>query len=107
MTTIAKKSRFYRYRQNNSGGFLLGPLVVFIEAFSAEEANALAPVKAGIYFEGGQDCSCCGSRWYEADEYEGESELDFSNLHHWEPFSCEVYYLDGRHEIIPMERNWF
>lgn len=54
---------FYRYRQNNSGGFFTEPaLYVFVEAGSAEEADDHAET-LGVYFGGLGDCECCGSRW--------------------------------------------
>lgn len=64
-------SKFYRFRQNNSGGVFdiddqrgIGP-IVFIEADNALEADDRAENK-GIYFDGvenEQDCECCGDRW--------------------------------------------
>lgn len=72
---------FYHFHQNNSGGFLVEPACeVFIEADTADEANAIA-LKNGLYFDGcskGMDCACCGDRWYEAFEgdcLENEEEL--------------------------------
>jgi hypothetical protein len=70
-------SEFYCYRQNNSGGHFhveesqgIDAYVV-IEADSPSEANSKAE-DIGIYFNGCEndmDCSCCGDRWYSADEY--------------------------------------
>jgi len=61
---------WYHFRQNNSGGgWDIDENVgqdVFIEAHDADEANARAD-EIGIYFDGvdsGQDCECCGDRWY-------------------------------------------
>ena len=72
---------FYHYHQNNSGGVLLEPACeVFIEAATAEEANAIAR-NNGLYFDGcakDMDCDCCGDRWYEVSDYdalENEEEL--------------------------------
>lgn len=65
---------FYEYRQNNSGGTFdmdLGEKV-YIQANSPEEANSIAE-NNGIYFDGvyyDRDCSCCGDRWYEADNHD-------------------------------------
>lgn len=60
---------FYTYIQNNSGGLFTNPSKYFIvEANSDNVANAIAEDN-GLYFNGcetGQDCSCCGDRWYEA-----------------------------------------
>lgn len=70
------KTKFYLFRQNNSGGSFRTDdklaINVFIEAHNAEEANLLAN-DIGIYFDGcdtGNDCSCCGDRWYPVEEDE-------------------------------------
>jgi hypothetical protein len=42
---------FYRYMQNNTGGFFVGPQELIVEASSPEEAEARA-VAAGVYFDG-------------------------------------------------------
>ena len=72
---------FYNFHQNNSGGVLTEPACeVFIEADTAEEANAIG-LENGIYFDGCSkdiDCDCCGDRWYRAyptDALENEEEL--------------------------------
>ena len=67
------KTKFYKYRQNNSGGHFhiededgIGPRV-WIEAVDASHADDLAR-SIGIYFNGvrdGMDCGCCGNRWSE------------------------------------------
>jgi hypothetical protein len=65
---------FYTFSQNNSGGSFdrtddLGDFVV-IEADSADDANERA-AEFGIYFDGvafGEDCKCCGDRWYPVSE---------------------------------------
>lgn len=64
--------KFYEFTQNNSGGsFITNDKVchrLFIEADSASEANSIAE-DLGVYFDGveyGDDCSCCGDRWYRA-----------------------------------------
>lgn len=65
---------FFTFHQNNSGGRWLGPAkFVIIEAENAKTANALAEVK-GLYFDGcetGEDCPCCGDRWYRVDGCDG------------------------------------
>jgi hypothetical protein len=59
---------FFTYAQNNSGGVFTGPaLYVIVEAHSAGGADLVAQSRAGVYFDGcenGNDCSCCGDRWY-------------------------------------------
>jgi len=63
---------FYLFRQNNSGGkFIRNDNVdqfVFIEADSLESANSIAET-VGIYFDGSNDCRCCGNRWSPFGEY--------------------------------------
>ena len=57
----------FTYHQNNSGGFFVGPKSVTIEAESAEDADRIAEEEGLVYFDGvenGQDCECCGDRWY-------------------------------------------
>jgi hypothetical protein len=62
--------KFYEYKQNNSGGsFVTNDKLchrLFIEADSISAANEKAR-SLGVYFDGcasGNDCSCCGDRWY-------------------------------------------
>lgn len=73
------KTKWWSYSQNNSGGSFhhdadagIGTHV-FIEAVDVVHANARAE-NIGLYFNGcdtGQDCSCCGDRWYRAYRDEG------------------------------------
>jgi hypothetical protein len=65
---------FFHFSQNNSGGSFdydgtRGISVnVIIEAADVDEANFRAE-QIGLYFDGvdeGNDCGCCGDRWYEA-----------------------------------------
>ena len=101
---------FYAYDQNNSGGgFIVNDDVtynVIIEADSADEANAKAE-DVGIYFDGcetGDDCPCCGDRWYAAWRDEGDAtpmiygkpveEHDEMWAKDNEPWA-HVYYKDG------------
>jgi len=55
----------YVYRQNNSGGVIMGPKWIIVQA--ENEKIALDKAKeAGLYLHGvslGADCSCCGDRW--------------------------------------------
>lgn len=82
------QTKFFAFRQNNSGGSFdhepsegIG-LTVWVEAVDAAHANARAEL-IGLYFNGcqdGRDCSCCGDRWYEA--YSGDSDIkDFPSLY--------------------------
>ena len=73
-------SKFYTFRQNNSGGSFdheaaqgIG-INVIIEAVDSDQANVRAR-SIGLYFNGcesGADCGCCGDRWYEASDYDSE-----------------------------------
>ena len=71
---------FYHFGQNNTGGsfdFDKDAGIThhtIIEAESAEDANARAE-SIGLYFDGcssGNDCPCCGDRWYKVDDADGE-----------------------------------
>lgn len=65
--------KYYTFDQNNSGGVFEGPHYVIIQAPSAQVANVLAE-DHGVYFDGcesGQDCDCCGDRWYRTNESNG------------------------------------
>lgn len=61
---------FYTFNQNNSGGSFdfddrgISHYVI-IEADGYAAANARAE-EIGLYFNGENDCSCCGNRWYGA-----------------------------------------
>lgn len=75
---MSKTIKLFCYRQNNSGGSFYEPAhKVYVEADSLDEAAEIAD-GVGIYFNGcdsGQDCNCCGDRWYyRADEMEIEFE---------------------------------
>ena len=61
--------RWFHYHQNNTGGSLVGPENVIVQAVTAEEANERGAGLAGLYFDGISkklDCACCGDRWYRA-----------------------------------------
>lgn len=61
---------FYTFVQNNTGGSFKGFRNLIIQAFSADEANMIA-TEYGVYFNGcatGEDCLCCGDRWYPVTE---------------------------------------
>lgn len=104
---------FYCYNQNNSGGwFQMDDEVahyVIVEADSADEANRRAQ-SVGIYFNGcadGRDCDCCGDRWHEAWNDEGDAEpviygkpvSEYQDMwaENGKPYAY-VYYKDGRKE---------
>ena len=67
---------WFTFRQNNSGGFYLGPQYVIVEAESSVSANAVAE-ENNVYFNGiekGIDCECCGDRWYRVHHGDGTDE---------------------------------
>ncbi len=76
--------KFYRFRQNNSGGMFDGSGIVYVQAENTDEANKIAE-ENGIYFNGcheGIDCDCCGDRWHETDSWDAEDNMtseDFEN----------------------------
>jgi hypothetical protein len=106
----AQTPKFFHYSQNNSGGsFDIDDSVahhVIIQAVSAQHADQIA-IDIGIYFDGcenGQDCSCCGDRWYSAQGDEGtEAPLLYGKPpeEYKDMFGkpglpvCHVYHLDG------------
>lgn len=70
-------NKFFYFSQNNSGGVFLeleGDFCdLIVEAADADEANAIAE-SVGVYFDGcytGDDCECCGDRWYRVDNSDG------------------------------------
>jgi len=80
------KTKFYHFRQNNSGGQFhfkkdRGITVnVIVEAVDAGHANSRA-TSTGLYFNGvhdGSDCSCCGDRWDRVNE---EDARDFPHIY--------------------------
>jgi hypothetical protein len=71
--------KYYEFSQNNSGGsFYCNDKLchrLIIEANNEEQAISIAE-SLGCYWNGveeGQDCSCCGDRWY---PYTNEIKID-------------------------------
>ncbi len=107
------KNKFYRFRQNNSGGSFkidkkkgIGTNV-FIEASSYEDANERAE-EIGLYFYGcdkGVDCNCCGDRWSKAynntaNDYDVfDSKEDFINKDYYSKDNF-IHYLNKGFEPI-------
>lgn len=86
-TKTKPKTKWFHYIQNNSGGrFVFNERSgithhVFIEAHNAEEADERA-MSIGIYFDGcdiGDDCHCCGDRWYRAYDSSGTDTPQYYN----------------------------
>ena len=112
-------TKFYEYTQHNSGGSFSNSEkdgiaeYVVIEALNAEHANTIAE-GIGLYFDGcdnGNDCPCCGDRWYRAYESDGS---DVPSIY-GEPLAnieksyyrkcCFVHYLDGKFEKVEFKEK--
>jgi hypothetical protein len=99
-------TKFWHFRQNNSGGLFdiddsrgIG-VDVWIEAASLEDAERRAE-QIGLYFNGvqdGRDCDCCGDRWY-APWGDAGVEAPIINFDDQHQFSCHntvyVHHMDG------------
>ena len=110
------KTKFYTFKQNNSGGrFTISEIrgidyVVIVEANTATQANIKAE-DIGIYFNGCDDevdCPCCGDRWYPADENDG---ADVPSLYgdpitegeYYQP-TATVHYTDGHFKQFTLQK---
>lgn len=90
---------FYTFRQNNSGGRFLGPVLVCVECDSVSDANDEAVNRHDIQFGMEGSCRCCGPRWSEArdgelsdsPEWYGKALADTGT-------SWVVYYKNGTKE---------
>lgn len=59
---------FFTFDQNNSGGSFVYDWVKGISHFVIVEADDISQAiekaeEIGLYFDGENDCPCCGSRW--------------------------------------------
>lgn len=87
---------FYTFRQNNSGGSYLGPVLLCVECDSLDDANVQAE-RHGFQFGMANSCPCCGPRWscaYDQDSLT-ETPTYYSGLLTDSGKSWEVYYRDG------------
>jgi hypothetical protein len=104
------KTKFYTYRQNNSGGSFSKDNdvseYVIIEAKDASEADSIAET-VGIYFYGcrkQRDCSCCGDRWYHAQEVNASDKPSVYSTKMNETTKAKkdwnvvIHYYDGKKE---------
>lgn len=103
-------SKFYTFRQNNSGGrWQTDPdkgvsVEVTIEADDHVRANIIARRYVGIYFDGcddGIDCDCCGDRWYRVRDYDGQDTppAPRANIPQWYPSPYGyIHHLNGTTE---------
>jgi hypothetical protein len=108
-----EKTLWFHFSQNNSGGSWVGPMHVVIEARDAGHANERAVKECGLYFNGvgeGRDCSCCGDRWYAA-QNEGE---EFPHIYGdrveiattlWNDAACEIYPLVGAKRVVTIKER--
>jgi len=71
--------KWYEFSQNNSGGWFqhdenagIG-VSVWVQARNYQEANSRAEA-IGLYFDGQGDCSCCGDRWSDKWDEDGQTE---------------------------------
>lgn len=100
-------SKFYTFRQNNSGGYFHENEEVakylIIQATSVDEANR----KMKYITRSWNDyCECCGTRW--DDEIEGDGtdkptiygESVYGKLDNWSQGSTIIYFEDGRIERL-------
>jgi hypothetical protein len=98
--------KYYTFYQNNSGGAWYKDdkldEYVIIEAKNANKANERATTEMDIYFNGcanGWDCTCCGDRWTEVDEYDG---YDVPSIYGGpideKTSNYVIHYADGRIE---------
>jgi hypothetical protein len=94
-------TRFYNFRQNNSGGYWVDEHSkgigrnVIIEALSEDDAISRAE-NIGLYFDGRYDCPCCGNRW--SSYIEGE---EYPEIYGVKMVPCEeetesfIHHFDG------------
>lgn len=84
---------WFSWRQNNSGGYFDGPIVVAVEA--GTEAEALVVAKAAGVCDDAAYCECCGTRWSE-----GYCQEDPTKPPPYGPYSAE----EG--ETCPLLGEW-
>ncbi len=107
-------TKFFNYRQNNSGGsFVIDEarglsINVWIEAIDSAHANSRAE-SIGLYFDGEGDCPCCGNRWYSAyDPGEEKARCSRGYLGSWgnEDAPGFIHTIDGKiHKITKETQN--
>lgn len=102
--------KWFRYRQNNSGGYFTEPArKVYIQAQDENDANDIAE-ENGLYFNGcesGSDCDCCGDRWgYPYDDEGGELVIAEGDLEDRSDGIPSVMIVPFNHEpIFPSSEN--
>ena len=100
---FGREPLWYHYDQNNSGGYFISNddvgEDVFIQAYSAEEADEMAWEIVREYTE---YCDCCGERWYidahtgtKVPEKYGKSVVDGSYKPYYDDGHAILYGLNG------------
>lgn len=114
-------TKFYTFRQNNSGGYHdldpekgIGNYVI-IEAINSDDACNRAE-DIGLYFGGGGDCPCCGDRWdrpWDSDDAKEEPSiygepvekfLEDKSMAWWDE-TIYIHYYDGKVESFEKKRE--
>lgn len=101
---------YWQFHQNNSGGsFIIDESAgisvnVIIEADSSREANGLA-TDIGLYFDGDGDCSCCGNRWSEVYDYDGDLTPTFYGADLDQPQDYLHDWANGRVSLFVHHRD--
>lgn len=102
---------YWQFHQNNSGGMFIvdeaaGITVdVIIEADTPREANSIA-TSIGLYFDGDGDCSCCGNRWSEAYDYDGDDVPSYYGSELDQQFGGHLYdWTNGRVSLFIHHRD--
>lgn len=108
---MGNKTKFYTFRQNNSGGYcILDENVqhyVIIEGYDLWQIEA----KAHKVFENYREyCPCCGERWDDwIREYNMTDEpmIYGKSVYEYMNNGCKaiIYYLDGRKEIVDLTKK--
>lgn len=103
--------KWYEFSQNNSGGsFDVDDKLchrLFIEAETEKDAVKKAE-EMGAYFDGIDDCPCCGNRWHEPDELKFPEELgavvlndvesyaqNLADNYGWTKPDARIFYASG------------
>jgi len=104
---------FYRFDQNNSGGYYTKPAQNIIVKDARDEKHAIEiALKAGMYFDGvadGVDCNCCSDRWHKyAAEYDSieKAIADANDSFHDEHNSIPKYVIVEEFADSETETNW-
>ncbi len=115
LSVLPKTLKWFHLDQNNSGGYFIQNDVVsedvFVQAYNAEQATAIA---RNIVKDYSEYCECCGERWWECfDDSEGTevpSRYGKSIYEEYKPFDSKGYatlhYLNGVVDYYPKNYSW-